>query len=297
MIMDKASKLRELLASGEMLVTPGCHDPFTARLAEEAGFPVVYLGGYATGADLAVTEPLLQLTEQRDAADNVNRVIDVPLVIDGGAGWGDALHTIRTVHEFERSGIAGFHIEDQVVPKRASYFRDQIHVIPRDEFIQKIRLAVESRENPETLIIGRTDAFSSVDAGGREEAIERGKALFDAGVDLVFFRGVTELADMEYFRNALPDVPQFTTNHGALPVEVYRDLGYRMLVYAEASVQVTYEAVTKLYASIRDRGVTTYEMPAYWAAREGVLLGVLKQEAMFEIERQTVERLEADRPS
>lgn len=294
MVVDKAARLRELLASGEMLVVPGCHDPFTARIAEEAGFPAVYLGGYATGADLAVTEPLLQLTEQRDAATNVNRVIDVPLVIDGGAGWGDALHTIRTVREFERAGIAGFHIEDQVVPKRASYFRDRIHIIPRDEFIQKIKLAVESRENPNTLIIGRTDAFSSTEGDGRREAIERGKALMEAGVDLVFFRGVTEPADMEAICEALPDVPQFTTAHGALPAQTYRELGYRMLVYAESSVQVTYQAVTALYASIRDRGVTTYDMSTYWKARQGVLLDVLQQEAMWEIERQTVEALQSE---
>ena len=274
-----------------MLVTPGCHDPMTGRMTEDAGFPFAYLGGYATGGALAVTEPLLQLTEQLEAAVNVNRVIDIPLVVDAGAGWGDALHTVRTVREFERAGIAGFHIEDQVVPKRASYYRDLIRVIPRDEFIEKIRLAVKAREDPDTVIIGRTDAFSSKEPNARAEALARAKAMMDAGVDMILLRGVLDRPDMEYFREQLPDVPQFTSSHGGTPVSVYRELGYRMLVFAEASLNLTYQRVARLYESIR-LGNPDYTVEEYQEGRRGVLMRVLKQESLWAIERQTVERLE-----
>ena len=139
------------------------------------------------------------------------------------------------------AGVSAFHIEDQPVPKRASYFRNIIHIMPRDEFIKKIKFAVQARQNPDTVIIGRTDAFSMHEGTPTEraaEAIARAKAMMDVGADLVFLRGVAAVKDMEYFVKALPGVPQMTITHGDMATDVYKKLGFKLLTYPTASVVV-----------------------------------------------------------
>jgi 2-methylisocitrate lyase-like PEP mutase family enzyme len=289
--MNKSATLRKLLAENDMLIAPGCHDPLGARMIEELGFSAVYLGGFATGADLVYSEPLLHMNDQAEAAARVARVIDVPLIADAHAGWGDAVHTIRTVREFEFSGVSAFHIEDQPVPKRASYFRGIIHILPRDEFIKKIKFAVQARQNPDTVIIGRTDAFSMQEGTPAEraaEAIARAKAMMDVGADLIFLRGVTAIADMEYFVNALPGIPLMAAIHGDMPAEVYRTLGFKLLTYPSASVVVAYDAMKRLYTSLRDTGRTTYTPKEYWTQREAIFK-TLRQEEMWSVEEQTSE--------
>src|SRR5205085_8819297 len=117
----KTKQLRALLASGEFLYMPSATTPIEGKLAEAAGAKLVYTGGYATGATRAITEPLLTMDEQVRVAGEVERAVAVPLVADAGAGFGEPLHTMRTVREFAAAGVAGIHIEDQLFPKRAHY--------------------------------------------------------------------------------------------------------------------------------------------------------------------------------
>ena len=188
---DLQANLKSRLAAGETILAPGAYDPMSARLVQSLGFDTVYVGGYMSGAHLAVTEPLMTLTEQVDVAEKVVTSVNLPVICDAGAGYGDPVHTMHTVRTFERSGICGIHIEDQVFPKRASYHAGLEHVIPMDEFLEKMRYALEARTNPNFLIIGRTDAFTAVE-GDMEEAIRRGNALRDLGVDVVMPRGVRQ---------------------------------------------------------------------------------------------------------
>ena len=102
---------------------PSVYDPLGGRLVQSVGFEAAYIGGYVTGGSMAVTEPLLTMTEQVRLAGDIAQSIDIPLIADAGAGFGDALHTMRTVREFMRNGIAGIHIEDQLYPKRAHYHK------------------------------------------------------------------------------------------------------------------------------------------------------------------------------
>ena len=111
--------LRERLQRGETIAAPGAYDPLSARVVQALGFSAVYTGGYMTGAHTAITEPLLTLTEQVDVAKKVVQAVDLPVLSDAGAGYGDPLHVMRCVREFEGAGLAGIHIEDQVFPKRA----------------------------------------------------------------------------------------------------------------------------------------------------------------------------------
>src|SRR5436309_6315536 len=131
----KTRRLRELLAGGEFLYMPSAATPLEGRLAEASGTPLVYTGGYVSGASRAITEPLLTMDEQVAIAGAVARAVGVPLIADAGAGFGEPLHTMRTVREFATAGVSGVHIEDQLYPKRAHYHALQVQAVPGGDLV------------------------------------------------------------------------------------------------------------------------------------------------------------------
>ena len=149
--------LRALLSSGSFIYMPSAYDAIGGRLVVSLGFPAVYTGGFVTGGSRCTSEPLLTMDEQIRIAGDVAAAVAVPLVADGGAGFGEPLHTMHTVREFVRAGIAGIHIEDQLYPKRAHYHKYVAHVTPRDEFVAKIDYACRQRadSDPDFVIIAR----------------------------------------------------------------------------------------------------------------------------------------------
>src|SRR6188472_2536179 len=158
--MDRpGARFRALLKTKTFLHMPSVYDALTGRLVQSLGFEAAYVGGYVTGGSMAVTEPLLTMTEQVKLAEDVARSINLPVVADAGAGFGEPLHTMRTVREFIRAGVAGVHIEDQLYPKRAHYHKYVVHGIPADEFVEKIKFACKQRDesDPDFVIIARTD--------------------------------------------------------------------------------------------------------------------------------------------
>lgn len=251
--------LKDMLRNGQTIVAPGAYDPITAKVVQALGFPAVYIGGYMTGAHLAITEPLMTMTEQVEAARRVVNAVNLPVVTDAGAGYGDPLHTMRCVRVFEEARLSGIHIEDQVYPKRASYHMGLEHIIPLEDFLQRMTYALRARTDPDFLIIGRTDAFTAVE-GSREEGVRRGQALKELGVDLVFYRGVRKKEDLAYFRKAVPDVPLFiiagTEN---ISVEEYKDLGYQFIIYPITPIVATVSALMETYTSLRDTGVPSID--------------------------------------
>src|SRR5437588_5249900 len=189
----KTSRLRELLASGEFLYMPSAATPLEGRLAEAMGTPLVYTGGYVSGASRAITEPLLTMDEQVRIAGEVARAVGVPLVADAGAGFGEPLHTMRTVREFAAAGVAGIHIEDQLYPKRAHYHGYQVHAISRDEFVAKVKYACLQRNETDLdfVVIARSDTCREF---GLDEAVGRINAAAEVGADMrpVFPRSLQE---------------------------------------------------------------------------------------------------------
>src|SRR5689334_16973212 len=123
MAATRSSILRGLIDDGRFLHMPSVWDPLGGRLVESLGFPAAYVGGYVTGAARAVSEPLLTMDEQVATARAVAQEIEIPVIADAGAGFGEPLHAMRTIREFVRAGIAGVHIEDQLYPKRAHYHK------------------------------------------------------------------------------------------------------------------------------------------------------------------------------
>jgi methylisocitrate lyase len=177
------TKLRALVKAGRFLELPSAYDPITARLAEQTGFKSVYSGGFVTGGATCISEPMLTMSEQIRVAADMAKAVNIPVVMDAGAGWGEPLHTMRTIRECIRAGIAGVHIEDQLFPKRAHYHTYVVHNIPLNEYRDKLRLACEQRDktDPDFVIIARSDAAR---IQGLKEAVKRVNVAADQGADM-----------------------------------------------------------------------------------------------------------------
>jgi isocitrate lyase len=180
-------KFRDLLADEEYLFTGGVYSPLDAQIAERLGMKSIYLSGYSMA--LANGWPdmgFLTQTEVTRIASMVASAVNVPIIADADDGYGNALTTMRTVQEYVKTGVAGIHIEDQVFPKRCGHIAGKT-IVSREDAIGKYRAAVETRNrlDPDFVLIARTDAYGAV-GGSMEEAIWRGRAYADAGVDLVW---------------------------------------------------------------------------------------------------------------
>ena len=287
--MSVRSDFKARIQAGETIVAPGAYDPMSARLVQSLGFNTVYCGGYMTGAHLAVTEPLMTMTEQVEVAARVVRSVNLPVITDAGAGYGDPVHAMHTVRTFEGAGLAGIHIEDQVYPKRASYHAGLEHVIPLDEFLEKMRYALQARTDPDFLIIGRTDAFSAVE-GDMDEAIRRGSALKDLGVDVLMPRGVRQREDLDTFRKGVPDIPLLViAGADDITVQEYADLGYQIIIYASTPTIAAANGLKQVYESLRDTGHIGINAPQVAAMRADVEALISLPEYQ-QVEAETTER-------
>jgi 2-methylisocitrate lyase-like PEP mutase family enzyme len=184
------ASFRQLLNGPGLIVAPGAYDGITARLVEQAGFPLVYMTGAGTAAARGFPDyGLVTMSEMVDTAKVIARCVSVPVLADADTGYGNELNVTRTVHEFESAGVAGIHLEDQVSPKRCGHL-DGKQVIEPDRFVSVIRAAVEARSSPEFVIVARTDAVA---VHGLDEAVDRANAALDAGADVAFVEALTSL--------------------------------------------------------------------------------------------------------
>lgn len=189
----KSKSLAEMIRSGPMVVAPGAYDCITARLIEQAGFPAVYMTGAGTSAAHGLPDyGLLTMSEMVDNARRITSAISVPLVSDSDTGYGNELNAYRTVQEFERAGVQGIHIEDQVFPKKCGHLEDK-ELISVEDYAAKIRAAVAAKRSKDFLIIARTDARAGA---GFDEAIRRANAAAEAGADMVFFEAPQTLEEV-----------------------------------------------------------------------------------------------------
>src|SRR5215831_13396557 len=189
--MTSAGRLRELLASPEIIRSLGAHDVFTARLIEEAGLETVFIGGFGTSASLLGLPDvgLLTLTEMADAVRRMASRVSIPVVADGDTGHGDLHNVARTVREFERAGAAGILLEDQVTPKRCGHFEGK-QLIPASEMQLKLRAALDARRDPDFVLIARTDE-------GLGGAIERANRYGAEGADVCFIEAPHAREELE----------------------------------------------------------------------------------------------------
>jgi 2-methylisocitrate lyase-like PEP mutase family enzyme len=254
----KTSKLRALLTSDQFLYMPSATTPIEGKLAEKMGANLVYTGGYATGASRAITEPLLTMDEQVRVAGEVARAVEVPLIADAGAGFGEPLHTMRTVREFAAASVAGIHIEDQLFPKRAHYHKYVAHAVPLPEFVDKIKWACRQRDQTDRdfVIIARSDTCREF---GLDEAISRVNAAAEVGADLglLFPRNQLE-AEAAPKRAKLPLVwVQSRGNRDGRPIYSLGELkamGYRACIDAQLLLGVAVHFMKQALAEMRETG-------------------------------------------
>jgi methylisocitrate lyase len=291
---DKTARLRALLASRTFLHLPSVYDALGARLVQQAGFEAVYCGGYVSGAASAVSEPLLTMTEQIAIAAAAARAIDIPMLMDGGAGWGDPLHTMRTVGACIEAGIAGIHLEDQVYPKRAHYHAYQVHDIPADEFADKIRYACRERDrlDPDFVVIARTDTCR---AHGLDVAADRINRGADAGADmgLLFPRDRAEAERAPKVCRVPLVYVMSRGNRDGRPIFTageLRDMGYAAVIEAQLMLLPAFEAQRQALEELRRTGTYTGLSPDDTVRIRKAIEDTIGLEEHYAVERETVER-------
>ncbi|MFB6247262.1 MAG: methylisocitrate lyase, partial [Salinibacter sp.] len=252
---EKRQALRDALATDGILRLPGAFSPLVAMLFEKQGFDGLYISGAVLSADLGLPDVgLTTMTEVLGRGRQIARVTNLPSIIDIDTGFGEALNAARTLQELEEHGLAGCHLEDQVTPKRCGHL-DHKSLVPTETMVQKIRAAVEARQDPNFLLIARTDA-RSVD--GMEAALERARAYVDAGADAVFPEGLEAEAEFAAFGDAL-DVPLLAnmTEFGKSPLlEAARlnELGFDLVIYPVTSLRLAMKTVREAFETVRDEG-------------------------------------------
>ena len=188
-----AARLRTLLREQRMITAPGAYDAITARLVVQAGFPVVYMTGAGTAATLGFPDyGLITMTEMVDNAARLVRAADAPVIADGDTGYGNELNVVRLVQEHCRAGTAGIHIEDQVSPKKCGHLDDK-QIVPREDWLAKIRAAAAARTDPDFLVIARTDSRA---VAGFDEAVARCNAALAAGADIAFLEAAQSMEEV-----------------------------------------------------------------------------------------------------
>ncbi|MCU1409324.1 MAG: methylisocitrate lyase [Rhodoglobus sp.] len=229
---QKRIDLRAALATGELLRFPGAFNPVSAKLIEDKGFEGVYISGAVIAADLGLPDiGLTTLSEVAGRGQQIARMTDLPALIDADTGFGEPMNVARTVQTLEDAGVAGLHIEDQVNPKRCGHL-DGKAVVDLETSTKRIRAAVDARRDPNLLIMARTD-IRAVD--GLRAAIDRAKALVDAGADAIFPEAMADLSEFEAVRKAV-DVPILAnmTEFGKselFSTQQLADIGVNIVIY------------------------------------------------------------------
>jgi 2-methylisocitrate lyase-like PEP mutase family enzyme len=239
------------------VLAPGAYDALSARLIEAAGFPCVYMTGFGTAASM-LGRPDIGLLTGTEMVDNARRIagaVAVPVVADADTGYGNPLNVIRTVLDFERAGVAGIHLEDQMMPKRCGHLSGKV-LVPQDEMVAKVRAAVSARTDADFVIIARTDARA---VEGMEDALRRATAYLDAGADVLFVEAPETEAEIERVAAEFAGVPLlFNWAEGGRtpPVSLERlgELGFRLVIFPIGALLSAATAVRSFLDALRRDG-------------------------------------------
>ena len=258
---EKRARFRERLASGELIRMPGAFNPLSAMLIQRKGFEGVYISGAVLSADLGLPDiGLTTLTEVAARGAQIARVTDLPALIDADTGFGEPMNVARTVQVLEDAGLSGMHIEDQVNPKRCGHL-DGKAVVDEQTATRRIRAAADARRDPNFLIMARTDIRA---VEGPQAAIDRAKALVDAGADAIFPEAMRDLAEFEAMASAL-DVPILAnmTEFGKsdlFSVDQLRDAGVRIVIWPVSLLRIAMGAAGRALDTLADEGHLTSKL-------------------------------------
>ena len=256
MTPSSGQRLRTALAAETPLQVVGTVNAFSALLAEQAGFRALYLSG-AGVANASFGLPDLGITSLNDVCEDVRRITaatDLPLLVDADTGWGAAFNIARTTHDLIKSGAAGMHLEDQVQTKRCGH-RPGKALVPAEEMTDRIRAAVDARQDPAFVIMARTDAHA---VEGQTAAIDRALAYVEAGADMIFAEALRTLDEYRDFTTRIR-VPVLAniTEFGQTPLFSVEELGasgISLVLYPLSAFRAMSKAALEVYTEIRAKG-------------------------------------------
>jgi len=269
---SRAASLRTLLDAPGIRVMPCCFDALSAKLVEQAGFPLTFMSGFAVAAARlgAPDTGLISYGEMLDQGRNICDAVSIPVIGDGDTGYGNAMNVKRTVEGYARAGFACAMIEDQLAPKRCGHTRGK-EVVSREEAAMRIRAAVAAREEgQDILIMARTDARHG---HGLKEAIDRCREFADLGADILFLEAPQTEQEMEEFCRALPG-PKMANmvEQGDTPVlapSKLEALGFKIAAYPLTLLSVAIAAMRDALSSL-EQGVTPERLTSFQALRDVV---------------------------
>ncbi len=258
--MRATTQFRRLLSQPGIIMAPGAYDCITAKLIETAGFPAVYMTGAGTSVarlgypDLA----LATMTEMLDNARSIASTVAIPVIADADTGYGGVLNVRRTVRQYERSGVAALHLEDQDFPKRCGHLDDK-RVIPVDDMVQKIHAAVDARTDDDFTIIVRTDALAVT---GWDDSMRRCEEYVKAGADALFVEALRTPEEVERAGRDL-EVPLLynyveTGKSPLLPASELERMGFKIVIFPASALLSAVQAVQRVLAELREKGTTAH---------------------------------------
>lgn len=258
-MMKKTTQLRELLKQPGIIVAPGAHNAFAAKIIEQTGgFQAVYMTGSGAAMSL-LGEPdvgLLTMTEMVTQARNLVNAVHLPVIADADTGYGNALNVVRTVREFERSGVAAIHLEDQITPKKCGHFEGK-QVVSQNEMVGKIKAAVDTREDPDFVIIARTDARAVLGFG---EAVQRANAYVEAGADVIFFEAPQSMEELKTIVQSIRAPLLVNMDEGTktplLTVKELEGMGFRIVIFPRSVPSAAAKVIQELMLHLKETGST-----------------------------------------
>lgn len=259
--------MRQLLGAGRLVQMPCCYDALSARLVEEAGFPLTFVSGFGAAAAKGLPDTgLVSFGEMRDTMRSVVEALEsterkIPCIGDGDTGYGNAVNAKRTVTAYARAGLAGIMIEDQVSPKRCGHTRDKA-VVPFDEAVSRVKAAVDAaREasedsNSAIVIVARTDARAT---DGMDEALRRCIAFAEVGADVTFLEAPRSREEMQTYCNGVPGIKMANLLEGGLtpilsPAELER-IGFTLAAYPFATLNPAIVGMRASLHALKSDGV------------------------------------------
>jgi 2-methylisocitrate lyase-like PEP mutase family enzyme len=256
--MTPRQELRRLICQTGYTMVPGAYDSLTTRLVEAAGFAAVYLtgGGYSRASgypDLG----LLSLTENVQFIGRTVEAVAIPVIADADTGYGNAINVIRTVREYEKTGVAGFHIEDQISPKKCGHYEGK-EVIGRAEMVGKIKAAVDTRRDADMVIIARSDARA---IEGLEAAIDRVNAYLEAGADVGFVEAPQTVEELRIVGKSVWGPALVNVFEGGktpmLGAKELEEMGFRLGIYPSQTHRAAIRAAQRVLAAMKRDGDTS----------------------------------------
>jgi carboxyvinyl-carboxyphosphonate phosphorylmutase len=256
--MRSSTRFRQLLARPEPLVMPFAFDAFSAQLVEVAGFDAVGITGSGLAASLLGFPDVgwVTMTEVVSQVRNIVNAVGIPVYTDADTGYGNALNVMRTIREFEAAGVGGLFFEDQEAPKKCGHFEGK-RVISREEMILKIKAALEARQDPDLVIVARTDARAIY---GVEEAIQRGCAYAEAGADAIFVEAPLSVEELREIAAAIEAPLMVNMVEGGktplLSVNELAAMGYKLITFSNSVSRTAGWAMQQVLRELREKGTS-----------------------------------------